>query len=771
MTDELDRYLQTEYPVAVQHTEEIRHIMEEVLNVFGSFFLEDQKTWPYQLVNNSSLERPEYSFSTTAMILFALSLATGRIRNSSLAPAAVRWTVPAEGEEGKQTHERLTALVGATLDGLIDQSRQLEPRADGPPPLTISSTFGRDDPFTMTWLLEALWDDSDADRQAFRERLEDRAWQAVHHALAADQPLRAVLQIEAHERPLHAFPLLRILQLGESLSQRRKGDKLSRTEDLSRIRELLFERVHLHLSQMRIPQSGFDAADLAFSLEGWILSTPVEPDFAVVDRAFEVLRESQERTPYWRPLRPFKVTRQGLALLPQSVEIANSLLRICAAPVLSGRAYFSQHLDLVRQYTWWLLGRVFRGFVRTGENGGLPFAGWESDHTYTLDRIHLWQTSQVVIFLQHYVGMFDEDVAQTSLQLAGFPRLALQHGRPKEDLEVWVEWKQHEPLTTGSAQSPYRVYEQIEADFVTPRLAGKEADPSFSMLLYGPPGTGKSRIAETLAITLGFPLLTVTPSDFLTAGAERMEARTKAVFRVLEQQTDVVVLFDEFDQLLLDRDTKLYREQGDVFKLLTPGMLTKLNDLAKLRRVVLIVATNYYERIDRAIKRPGRIDARYLILPPDLSQRERHLAKVINAWSSVSSETRSKIAQETVRFTYKELEDLWAHVRRRRTGLSSDALGDALLEALQRFRPIITLEGYALRLFEPGHDKHNTETVEHPLEEFGLLTYLELEARGQLPDRPEWLRTALQWALDESKVADGHIAETLRHAIEPGRHA
>src|SRR5207244_9601882 len=139
-------------------------------------------------------------------------------------------------------------------------------------------------------------------------------------------------------------------------------------------------------------------------------------------------------------------------------------------------------------------------------------------------------------------------------------------------------------------------------------------------------------IARELSRRLGYRLLTVTPSDFITSGGEAVEARTKAIFTALQQQTDLVVLFDEIDHLLLDRNSDLYREQGDLFKLLTPGMLTKLNRLADRRRLVLVIATNYHERIDRAIKRPGRIDAKYLVLPQDLAQRERHLSTVVKGW-------------------------------------------------------------------------------------------------------------------------------------------
>jgi hypothetical protein len=101
-----------------------------------------------------------------------------------------------------------------------------------------------------------------------------------------------------------------------------------------------------------------------------------------------------------------------------------------------------------------------------------------------------------------------------------------------------------------------------------------------------------------------------------------VEARAKAIFQMLEAQSDCVILFDEIDAFLLDRDSEHYRNQDTLFKFLTPGMLTKINDLRKAKQSIFIIATNYANRIDPAIKRPGRIDKQYLLLPPDLKKRQ-----------------------------------------------------------------------------------------------------------------------------------------------------
>ena len=70
------------------------------------------------------------------------------------------------------------------------------------------------------------------------------------------------------------------------------------------------------------------------------------------------------------------------------------------------------------------------------------------------------------------------------------------------------------------------------------------------MLLYGPPGTGKTGIADDLTAALRWPLVTVTPSDFIRRGEAEVEARAKDIFDALGEQEDMVVLFDEIDRLI-----------------------------------------------------------------------------------------------------------------------------------------------------------------------------------------------------------------------------
>ena len=58
---------------------------------------------------------------------------------------------------------------------------------------------------------------------------------------------------------------------------------------------------------------------------------------------------------------------------------------------------------------------------------------------------------------------------------------------------------------------------------------------------------------------------------------------------MLGAQSACVILFDEIDSFLLDRDSEHYRRQDTLFQFLTPGMLTKINDLRKAARSIFII--------------------------------------------------------------------------------------------------------------------------------------------------------------------------------------
>jgi hypothetical protein len=172
------------------------------------------------------------------------------------------------------------------------------------------------------------------------------------------------------------------------------------------------------------------------------------------------------------------------------------------------------------------------------------------------------------------------------------------------------------------------------------RLSGRR-----SALLFGPPGTSKTSLAEVIAERLGWPLLVITPSDFLSKGLEQIYVRANEIFEDLMDLSGTVVLFDEMDALVQTRENPRGKLEGaatgprgksegaatglDVTRqLLTTSMLPKLADLHKRARVIFLMATNHRQQLDPAITRPGRFDLLLCVGPPSWDRKVEGLSKV-----------------------------------------------------------------------------------------------------------------------------------------------
>lgn len=617
----LPEYLRTVLPARRRELAQIDSTIVDVLGGFGESFDTTATAFAYEVVDRSPVVAPteptEYSFSTNAMVSFALGLFTkayeGRFDKdkpfSLLTPMLTRdarLDLAAEVRDGlrdvstaaraKLAEEVNTALATATSSVM-----------------SRSETFGPDDPFTVGWILE-LYDEADLQQ---RPAWLNRAKTVIEERLSnIDEGAR--LGAPHNRGSSHALTLLRTLQSVNRLRQ--ISVPVAATADLQRVKRWFEEKVHLHLSYAAIPDSSFDAPELVFALEGLLLCDPRAHGLdRLVRRILDVIAEKQQHNPNLRPYRPVLSTSKGAALLPLTIEVFNSLLRTAERfgidRLWSGA--MGSVRPIVSRYVEWLLGQ--RTIVET--NQGKVVSGWHSEHTHTDRLIHVWETSQVLVFLKHYSAWIDAEVQREILDTQTFtisePRLKDYQPTAADQAE------ENEPDAT------VRLYRLIWDDYVTPRLTRNLRKPHFSMLLYGPPGTGKTTFPSYLAALLKWPLITITPSDFIVGGEQLVEERAKAIFTALEQLSDKVILFDEIDRLILNRDIKQYEVQRDIFQFMTPSMLVKLADLRRKARCIFVISTNYEERIDPAIKRSGRIDDRVAVLPPDAAQRKRMLLKTL----------------------------------------------------------------------------------------------------------------------------------------------
>ena len=388
-----------------------------------------------------------------------------------------------------------------------------------------------------------------------------------------------------------------------------------------------YSRLLDHIAFAHIKDGPFDAAELAFSLEGYLLCRPrlddgCNHDRDAIDSAFQILESRQEVTPYWRPLKPLLTNKKGFALLPLSVEIVNSLFRSCWLLGTRGDRLFDNHVRIFHRYHEWVESRLTEGESKNPDKN-FKFQGWYSEHLATNDGIHTWETSQIGIYLVHYRNMLQRHVGTKSLESAGLSRKKIPR-KSHSDLSPFDYWNQVVNKFSPREPGDDDVYSKVANSFIATRTGvANNSKPKYSAIFYGPPGTGKTSLAEAIAAALGWDFIALSPSHFIDTGVSQVEQRAKRIFDALCEQEYCVILLDEIDRLILDRNSKAYGSQDDMFQMMTPSMLPKLKSLRSRETSIFVIGTNYYERIEPAAIRVGRVDTPLLVGLPDYKNRHR----------------------------------------------------------------------------------------------------------------------------------------------------
>jgi cytidylate kinase len=747
--ERLELYLSENYLKEKEQQKSIRELIKKVIPTYEKFY--EDAGWSYKLG-----EIPEnISTSTTAMVAFSMSVLMSKKLDLVIEETGENFFEDYDSNSSENKFERiLSKSLVLLLEAFKNEKKELDRDKKSIEKVIKekftfkSNTYGENDPFTLMWA-RYLIDNNQCEVDDFpeiREKFDEICKNKVMDIFTRLYKDKNNVEFSSEIERTHIFPLLKIVQLyyamtstvdnenkdkfGEGMNEEAKKDIIKYVNE---VRSTLQNSLHYHLSLASIENSNFDAAELVFSLEGLLLLDFNRDNFDknLLDRVFEVIKERQDISLYWRPLKPFVFNEQGLALLPLSVEIAMSLIRICRLLGKRGEKLFSKNYEMFEKYTEWLKTRVTVypcdketcGVCETEEwcskkasTNEKKFYGWCSEHIYQPNIIHPWETSQALVYLVNFNDMLQKHIAYQSFK---FANLSIKdYGNSKE---AWKEWQKTEPVTIDG----FKVYEDIGEHYISNNTSVDDSN-YYSMLLYGPPGTGKSTIAEKIAEAKGWPLVTITPSDFIASGADQVETKAKSIFKVLEEQEKMVVLFDEIDRLIIDRDSEYYTKQSDLFQFMTPSMLVKLKDIRSKKKIIFIIATNYSERIDMAIKRKGRIDKHYIVLPPDMAGRDRLYKKFFKGGNADTNyafeEYKDLILRNTALFTFTEFKQLPDVIKGKIVGLIKENEGKEKLKKLIG-KPAITLMNYSGKLGTTKEEKN----VQKPIKEFLSLVFLKAE--------------------------------------------
>jgi diadenosine tetraphosphate (Ap4A) HIT family hydrolase len=235
---------------------------------------------------------------------------------------------------------------------------------------------------------------------------------------------------------------------------------------------------------------------------------------------------------------------------------------------------------------------------------------------------------------------------------------------PKRDF--WPDYLRWEKYREESEpeRSMGRILEYLDDEVIRPRTSSHippwRRPKATSVLLFGPPGTTKTTIVRAVAEGLGWPLISLSPGNFISDGLEHIEAEASRVFGQIHSLSQAVVLFDECDELFRYREPDRASEQlRGIAAFTTASMLPKLQDLFDRGQVVFFILTNFFRSIDPAIRRSGRIEHIIGVGPPDEEQRlhtiRQQLAIEDDAADPVALAAARKLAALTDRFVRGEL--------------------------------------------------------------------------------------------------------------------
>jgi SpoVK/Ycf46/Vps4 family AAA+-type ATPase len=199
-------------------------------------------------------------------------------------------------------------------------------------------------------------------------------------------------------------------------------------------------------------------------------------------------------------------------------------------------------------------------------------------------------------------------------------------------------------------------------DVVRPIREGRFGAVPMGIALFGPPGTGKTVLAKALAKETGFNCVALNLGKILSMWVGSSERNLEKALACIDGLTPCVVFVDEIDQAGVGRGPS-----GDsgVSNRLFKRLLEYMSDTRHRGRVVFLVASNRPDLVDAALKRPGRLDVKIPVLPPEAPERAeilKALGRKVARWE-VPEDLAREVAASTEGWTGAELEALVVKAR------------------------------------------------------------------------------------------------------------
>ena len=143
-------------------------------------------------------------------------------------------------------------------------------------------------------------------------------------------------------------------------------------------------------------------------------------------------------------------------------------------------------------------------------------------------------------------------------------------------------------------------------------------------MLNGPVGTGKTFLAECIAGEGGIPV--VKMKNFRNMWYGGTEGNLERIFRIIRALSPCIVFIDEADQALGKRDSSANDGglSGRIYKM----MAEEMSDPGTRGQILWVLATSRPDLVEVDLKRPGRIDVKFVLMP---TGKREEAAKLLRA--------------------------------------------------------------------------------------------------------------------------------------------
>lgn len=208
------------------------------------------------------------------------------------------------------------------------------------------------------------------------------------------------------------------------------------------------------------------------------------------------------------------------------------------------------------------------------------------------------------------------------------------------------------------------------------------------IILYGPPGCGKTFIVRKLAEELGYNFIEVKHSDLATPFIHGSVGNIGKVFANAKENAPAIIFFDEISGLVPNRQN--LQGEGSHKEEEVNEFLMQLNDAGD-NRILVVGATNFIDHIDPAILRPGRMDKKIYVSPPDFEARKELFKLGLSGRPYDKNIDFKELAEKTEGFSSADIiEGVVEGAARIAANMDDVAINQKLLEKeMEKVKPVL----------------------------------------------------------------------------------